>query len=62
MLTMCDNIYEYINCVLKYEEYEVDPKCSKALYAMLQTGLITYSKTYLSTESMKIYTRESNSF
>ena len=59
---MCDNMYEYVNYVLKYEEYEVDPKCSKALYAMLQTGLITYSKTYSSMESTKIYMRESNSF
>ena len=59
---MCGNMYEYANCVLKYKEYEVDPKCSKALYAMLQTCLIMYLKTYLSTESMKIYTRELNSF
>ena len=59
---MCDNVYEYFNYVLEYEEYEVDPKCSKALYAMLQTGQITYLKTYSSMESMKIYMRESNSF
>ena len=59
---MCDNMYEYVNYVLEYKEYEVDPYCSKALYAMLQTGLITYSKTYSSTESMKIYMSEPNSF
>ena len=59
---MCDNMYKYVNYVLEYKEYEVDSNCSKALYAMLQTGLITYSKTYLSTESTKIYMSESNSF
>ena len=59
---MCDNVYEYVNYVLKYKEYEVDPNCSKALYAMLQTGLIMYSETYSSMESMKIYMSESNSF
>ena len=59
---MCDNMYKYINYVLKYKEYEVDPYCLKALYTMLQTGLIMYSKTYSSTESMKIYMSKPNSF
>ena len=59
---MCSNVYEYVNYVLEYEEYEVDPYCSKALYTMLQTGLIMYLKIYSSTESTKIYMREPNSF
>ena len=59
---MCGNMYEYINYVLEYEEYEVDPYCLKALYTMLQTGLITYSKTYSSMESTKIYMSEPNLF
>ena len=62
MLMMCNNVYEYINYVLEYEEHEVDPYCSKTLYTMLQTGLITYLKTYSSMESMKIYMSEPNSF
>ena len=59
---MCSNMYKYVNYVLEYEEYEVDPYCSKALYTMLQTGLIMYLKIYLSMENMKIYMSEPNSF
>ena len=44
MLMMCNDVYKYVNYVLEYAEYEADPKCSKALYAMFQTGLIMYSK------------------
>ena len=53
MLTMCSNMYKYVNYVLQYEEYEVNPYCSKALCTTLQTGLIMYLKTYSSMESMK---------